>query len=112
MAVRDRADIAASLERKGFALRQGKKDHDFYYFEWPGLTTAVFTKLSRGSSYKTYGHELLDEVKRQLKLTTPQLLELIDCPMAADDYVKILIDSGVIDKRSLDEKRASKRANR
>ena len=110
MAVRDRADIASSLKRKGFVLDTKKgRDHDYYIFEHPGLTTQVYTKLSRGSGYKTYQSKLLGDVSTQLKLTNPQLLQLIDCPMSAEDYVNVLKDKGVIDKKALEAKLSKKK---
>lgn len=110
MAVRDRAKIAAPLERKGFTPNPGKKnpDHDFYHFKHPGLITAVFTKLSRGNKYKTYGEELLGDMKDQLKLTTKQLLQLIDCTMDGKEYLQALISTGVVDEKKLEKKKAQK----
>ncbi len=107
MAVRERAVIAASLNRKGFALNPGKPnpDHDYYHFQHPGLTTAVFTKISRGKEYKNYGDDLLGRMTKQLKLTTQQLLQLIDCTMDGDQYLKVLIKRGVIDEKKLVQKR-------
>ena len=110
MAVRDRADIASSLKRKGFVLDTKKgRDHDYYIFEHPGLTTQVYTKLSRGSGYKTYDKTLLGDMKDQLKLTTMQLLQLIDCTMDGTEYLKALISQGVVDEKKLDAKKAPKR---
>src|SRR5438874_1578712 len=98
MAVRERAKIAAALLRKGFVLKQSNKnrDHDYYFLSVEGLLSPVFTKLSRGSSYKTYGRDLLGAMSHQLKLTNSQLLDLIDCSMTAIEYLTILKSNGVI----------------
>src|SRR5437762_3250774 len=98
MAVRERAEIAAALQRKGFVPKQRElnRDHDYYFLQAEGLLTPIFTKLSHGSSYKTYGKELLGAVSRQLKLTNAQLLQLIDCSMSAAEYLSILKKNGVI----------------
>ncbi len=97
MAARDRSDIATSLLRKGFVLSGRKRDHDFYIFEHQvGQTIPVYTKLSRGSGYKSYGSSLLGLMAKQLNLTTAELLDLIDCPLTRERYLAILKERKVI----------------
>lgn len=108
MATRDRADIAGSLLKKGFVLESKKRDHDFYFLEVEGFRTQIYTKLSRGSSYKTYNKQLLGMMKNQLKLTNEQLLELIDCPMDLAKYLNVLVEQGAIDKKKFEQKKGGK----
>jgi hypothetical protein len=98
---RERAQISASLQTKGFTLTVGD-DHDFLVFSHAGLTRAVFTKLSRGTAYREYSDKLLGEMCRQLQITRGQLNRLIDCPMDGPEYVGVLLDRGIIVHRPRD----------
>ncbi len=65
----DREVIRAALEKKGFKRRSS--NHDFYHlYDESGRKTAVFTKLSHGTGYKSYGDDLIDEVYHQFFETT------------------------------------------
>lgn len=87
-----REAIRASLERKGFEVRD---DADHIVLTFGGLTRSIYTKLSRGSRYKIYGNPLLGDVCRQLKLTRKQLDRLIACPMGRDEYLEALKAQGI-----------------
>lgn len=93
---RERQAILASLPAKGFTLEDGKRDHHILRFHHRGLTTAVYTKVSRGKEYKDYGDGLLAKMSRQLKITRAQLNDLIDCPMDETGYANVLRAAGVI----------------
>lgn len=95
--MRERIDIEKSLLRKGFVRSGRKRDHDYYFFDHRGLTTSLYTKISRGSSYKTYSDSLLAAMAHQLNLSKSQLLRLIDCPMTKEEFVKNLMDKRIID---------------
>jgi len=93
MAQKDREDIRSALLKKGFYCKDN--DHEYYHFT---LNNAVFTKISRGSKYKTYTDKLLGKIKRQLKLNTSQQLnDFIECPMTLEEYTKILKALKLID---------------
>ena len=93
MTQRDRTKIKSSLSSKGFKNTGG--DHEYYYFYREGKKKKIFTKISRGSKYKTYGDGLLREVKKQLYLSTKKkLLDFIDCPMSKDNYIDELKEAG------------------
>lgn len=91
---RDREEVRAGLLKKGFYHEDG--DHDYYFLEAHGLKRAVFTKLSRGSSYRTLDDSILALICRQLHLTKKELMALIDCPMSHEDYLKNLSERGVL----------------
>jgi len=84
-----RKKIKKSLLGKGFGAAEGSK-HTKYFFYYKGKKTSVFTFLSRGSSHKNYGKELLDKMSKQLKLTNSQFEELIECPLTEKDYIELL----------------------
>jgi|AntRauTorckE6833_2_1112554.scaffolds.fasta_scaffold04716_4 hypothetical protein len=92
---RDRRDIESALESKGFIKKEGS-NHKVYVFKHKGLSQAVSTIISRGSSYKVYGSSLLGQMSTQLNLTNKQLLDLIDCPMSKKDFVENLKSRGII----------------
>ena len=89
----ERANIKASLVAKGFTKETSHRDHDYFFLD---KTKSVYTKLSRGRKYKTYGDELLGRMSRQLRLTRSQLTRLIDCSMDGAEYIDALRSQGVI----------------
>jgi hypothetical protein len=93
---KDRRDIDQGLRNKGFRREQGGRDHDFYFFEYKGLVAPVYTKLSRGSSYRTIGDNLIGKISRQLHLTTRQFNDLVDCTMSQRAYESCLAGQGKI----------------
>ena len=93
---RERSLVVASLQSKGFELRQGSRDHDFFFFAPAGLTQAIFTKVSRGSQYRTLGDPLIRRMSRQLKLTARQFESLVDCPMTQGDFEAHLRTLGIL----------------
>lgn len=85
---RDRADIDAALQRKGFVHEDG--DHHYYvYHNMAGKKTIRKTKMSRGSSYRTIGDPLIAQMARQVGLTKLSFLELVDCTLDQSGYEKI-----------------------
>jgi len=93
---KERADIVASLSHKGFELHQHKRDHDFFFLKHPDLTQPVFTKVSRGTEYRTIGDALLARMSKQLHLTRAQFDALVDCTMKKPDYLAVLQSLGVL----------------
>jgi len=45
---------------------------------------------------KECGDSILGDMATQLYLSRPQLNALINCPMSKEDYLKILVDKGVL----------------
>lgn len=91
---REREDVEAALLKKGFKYKGG--DHRFYFFEHKNQTTAIFTKVSHGSKYKTIDDSLLSKMARQVKLTNKQFKQLVDCPFKKKDYINHLKSLGLI----------------
>ncbi|MDP3149776.1 MAG: hypothetical protein Q8N83_11670 [Ignavibacteria bacterium] len=92
MAQKDRDEIRKALLQKGFF--QKDNDHEFFYYK---INQSIFTKLSRGSHYKTYSADLMGKIKRQLKLKTmDQLLRFIDCPLTGEEYFNLLVSDKIV----------------
>ena len=83
-------DVAASLQRKGFALKEN--DHAFYHLFVDGKKTIVSTKISHGE--REISDSLLGMMARQVKLTRRQFNDLIDCPLEFEEYVRLLRAAG------------------
>lgn len=87
--------ISASLIKKGFievAYRADKK----YYLTLDGKKVGIHTFVSHGT--KEYGENLIGEMKKQLRLSKKEFIDLIDCPMTKEGYIRILIKKGCIEK--------------
>lgn len=85
-----RRKIESNLPSKGFV--EEDTHHKYFYHEYEGRRTGAYTYISRGSKYKTYGKELLNSMKKQLKLDTiKQVKDLFCCPMSAEEYNSIII---------------------
>jgi hypothetical protein len=89
--------IQSALLKKGFELDTGKgRDHDTYFYVYAGKRQPVWTKFSRGSSYRTIDDSLLSQIRRQIKLTSKLFRQFVDCPLTQEDYAKVLISRDII----------------
>lgn len=93
---RDAKDITAALLAKGFTLREG--DHHFYSLVVGGKKTGIFTKVSHGE--KEVGDSLLAQMAKQTKLVKKDFLDLVDCPLTSEQYLKKLRDAGHLPKQN------------
>ena len=84
---RDRAVVEAALQKKGFK-KDDSHHHFFIYWNRDGKKTSRKTKTSHGSSYKVLGDPLLKQMARQVGLTKPKFLELVDCSLDQEGYEK------------------------
>jgi hypothetical protein len=85
-------DIRSALLSKGF--RSDNRDHEYLWLYVGERQTRVRTWLSYG--IPEYGDDLLGKVKKQLGISKPQLIALVDCPLTYDEYVAHLMRSGII----------------
>lgn len=92
MAAIKRRAIESALLRKGF--RRDNTHHQYLWLYVGQRKTSVKTYLSHGT--KEYGESLIAPLKRQLGVSKPQLLALVDCPLTYDAYVAHLEKSGRI----------------
>jgi hypothetical protein len=95
---KERTEVVAALRNKGFEERpEGKnRDHDTFFFVHSGLQRAVFTRVSRGSNYRTIGDDLLGRMAKQLQLTRGDFNLLVECPLGEAEYVEKLVARGVL----------------
>ncbi len=95
MAAYDSKKISSSLKKKGFAEVDYRADRK-YYLILNGKKVGIHTFVSHGT--KEYGECLIGEMKKQLRLSKKEFIDLIDCPMTKEDYIRILIKKGHIEK--------------
>jgi len=89
---RDAKEIGAGLQKKGFVPRDN--DHTFYHLIVNGKKTVISTKISHGE--KEIGDKLLGMMARQVRLSRRDFLNLVDCPLTLDEYLKLLRQAGHI----------------
>lgn len=95
MKTRKSKDLEKTLVAKGFELNPAKHSHRFFSLIIDGKRSPIFTFVSHGS--KTYGKELMSEIKKQMKFTSPQQLDqYFDCSMSGNDYINMLKEQGII----------------
>lgn len=92
MAAVPREKVETALKRKGFTLEPG--DHRYYRLYVGAKKTAICTKVSMGSGYKTLGDQLVSAMATQLKLTNKEFHRLVDCDMSGEEYLKAMRDRG------------------
>lgn len=88
---KDRKDVEAALERKGFLRKEGDH-HRFIYYSKAGLKTKVLTKTSH--SHRQIADGILSQMAKQCGLTNKLFGDLIDCPLSRDAYEEMLIQAG------------------
>ncbi len=92
---RSKREVEAALKAKGFS--QDEKDHHFFvYVTKEGKKTRARTKTSHTVKMKEIPDNLIAQMAKQCKLTKPQFLQLVDCPLDRDGYEAALRKSGEI----------------
>ena len=82
--------VIENLQRKGFRKRQGGDKYFHLYVD--GKKTAVFTFVSHGEREIHDG--LLGQMAKQTRLVKKEFLDLIDCPLTEEQYVRLLRERG------------------
>jgi hypothetical protein len=86
--------VDSSLTSKGF--HKVDNDHHFYFLYHNGKKTSIRTKISHGE------REISDTncglMARQMKLTTPQFKQFVDCKLVHAAYVELLINAGHLER--------------
>ena len=86
MTTRDRNKIEAGLKSKGFK-RVESHHHIFIYWTLSGKKTAIHTRTSHGSKYKTLGDSLLGNMAKQCGgLSKSNFLKLVDCTLSREEF--------------------------
>ncbi|MDP1832643.1 MAG: hypothetical protein Q8K67_11335 [Geothrix sp.] len=86
-------ETVAALEKKGFTKREGR-DYNFRFHTKDGAPSGVKTRVPKGRGdlqpWEVHG------LRKDLGLTEPELLALIDCPMSREKLEQILRERGLI----------------
>ena len=88
---RGRLEVQRALSKKGFEEQEGKSHIRYIFHTRSGTKTDVTTMVSRGSSYKTLGNDLLGKMAKQCKLNKNKFLDLVDCTLSHQEYEKLVI---------------------
>ncbi len=92
---RPKASVVRALKAKGFEEASG--DHVFLiYYTSEGLKTGIRTKTSHTPKMKDIPDNLLPQMAKQCKLTNPDFLKLVDCPMSRVEYEQQLRERNLI----------------
>ena len=90
MAVLDAKKTYRNLKSKGFIDAPNKSDDhkylEFYYDD----KLVLYTKISHGE--KDLGDFLIKQMSYQCKLSKSEFMDLANCPLSEDEYLKILED--------------------
>ena len=90
--VRDSRKVRQNLLKKGFIEKQGTK-HILYVFIHEEKRICE-TRMSRND--QDIDDYLIDQMKKQLFLDKQDFINLIDCPLSEEDYIKILKDKDLL----------------
>ena len=90
--VRDARKVKQNLLKKGFVEVQGAK-HIQYVFVYKGNEVCE-TFLSRNN--QDIYDNLISAMAKELHLDRKDFLDLIDCPLSEEDYIKILKDKDLL----------------
>lgn len=82
------------INKLGFI--QSNRHHFFYTLFDERDKPIVITKLSHQSSGDDISKPIFSAIARQIKLTTPQLKDAVNCPLSRKDYSDILKEKGII----------------
>jgi len=84
-------DIVHGLGKKGFCASES--DHTRLVLYVNGKKTEIRTKVSHGSN--EINDHLINLMSIQVKLEKDQFIDLIDCPLTLNDYLKELEKQGI-----------------
>jgi hypothetical protein len=92
---RDKSDVEAALQQKGFKPTHPGSDHNWFVYVSIGGKKAIRarTKTSHGRGIDLDDH-LIGQMARQVSLTKKQFVELVDCPLSREAYETILKQAG------------------
>lgn len=95
MSVLDPQKTYKNLKKKGFTDAVNKsKDHKRLEFYHEGKFV-LHTKISHGNS--EIDNYLIKQMSVQCKLSKTEFMDLANCPMSKDEYLKILQNSKLLE---------------
>jgi len=83
-------DVSTSLCAKGFQ-EYSDRDHRYYFLHHGGKKSHIHTKISHKA--KEIDDYLCSAMSRQIRLTRTQFRALVECPLTAEGYLKLMIDA-------------------
>jgi hypothetical protein len=111
VAARKARDLKQALTTKGFIEQSG--DHWRYFFHYNGLKSSVNTKISHNAT--EVSTPLCSAMARQMKLTSPQFDQFVECTLTGETYASLLLQAGHVrlpEKKSGDDKDGKNDAGR
>ncbi len=89
---RNRKDVESALMSKGFVRVEGDH-HRFVYVTRGDLKSLARTKTSHSPKVRDIADNLLGQMARQCRLSKPDFLRLVDCPMQRDEFEGVILGS-------------------
>lgn len=86
--------VSSRLCSKGFE-RNDDADHCQLILYVDGIKTRIRTKISHGEH--DIGDSLILKMARQLKLDKHDFLELVDCNLSGEAYLRMMMDKGEVE---------------
>jgi len=95
MSVLDAKKTYKNLKKKGFidSISHGK-DHKWIEFNFNGKYVCC-TKVSHGNS--ELDDYLIKQMSTQCRLSKQEFIDLSNCPLSEEEYLKILSSKGLLD---------------
>ena len=90
----EKRSVERALGNKLRGILDQKRDHDWYTFEIGGEVYAHI-KISRGS-HREVPPSIVSLMARQIGVTTPQFVGIVDCTMTAEQFYRHLAAVGPI----------------
>ncbi len=101
----DRAEVNKNLPKKGFR-QETSGHHIYFYHEYEGQETGVYTYISHAVKQKDISGDLLLSMRKQLRLESiKEAVDLIVCPMDKEAFNQTLIKNGVLSRTPASKKR-------
>ena len=91
--------LRKALNAKGFQQRESG-NHEQFIFYYNDEKTDIWTQMSRGShGSRELGEPNVNQMKKQMHFETKeQLIQFSVCSFSEDDYIKMLIRNGKLEK--------------
>ena len=95
MAVLDAKKTYKNLKKKGFVDSPTKSADHLYIEFYHKKKLVLFTKISHGE--RDLGDFLIKQMYSQCKLDKKGFMDLANCPMSAEEYLKHLAKEGLLE---------------
>jgi len=95
MSVLDPKKTIKSLKRKGFIDSINKSSDHKWVDLFHNDKYILSTKVSHGN--KDMDNHLIRQMSYQCKLEKNDFIDLINCPLSKEDYIKLLEQQGLLD---------------